>query len=875
MLRIGHVLAIFFISFSLITLTSTVTYAQSYPTSLVLDPIPSSVYTDQIVTFTGKLTSNGNPLSNKLVIIMEDDPFWIDQRLVGGYTDQNGRFSFDWDVEGGYVETDFDIYASFDGDSTYSYARSYNQILSVFRYGGSISLDPFPSSAPIGDVVIFSGKLELNKGSTEGAIVYIKDEDPFTGDDLLATAYVGKDGRFSVNWFVNYVDEDDVADIYAVFEGNADLNRQTTCDIGGTMPIGGLCSNTIPLRISGTITPTVPTPPSDDILAGEEYIQLFYSIDFTRTPRVAIVPSPDSYNEVQRHIIPIQEGIIMWKSGMEQKYGGDWNVDFEIISKDALFFKQKPDVVVNLVTHDDEVECFMEVAGWALIRKNPPETIQTYVCSTTLGIKRSNQDVEATAAHEFIHAVGLGHTFNKKWDMMCSSEYVNGEWIPTCPGGTSGKSKTPSDLDLAGTAKLYGNDGFKIPNNRITYGMKFALDDNQNGGVPIQPTPKPTPPPPTLPTPPKTPTIPGSLLGDYKVFESKRFGFTIEYPSDWLVDDEVISYDEGESIVAFSLDNSWTTWIYVNYELISPNMIGLTGNSYLNQIEKDLVEWCSTANYEEDGLTCDYYSPISTKKISVNGIDAYQIDYTFQKHLPEGFLIDTFTRQVEIPVGNYNWQIITESKKSRFNDYENEFVHAINSFQTSKIVKPTIPEPSVPTLIPKIQPKSTVKDSDNDGIIDNWDQCPFSPETINGYYDYDGCPDSKPRVPDFVNPAKGAQYYIDRYNNEPEYKKWFHESYPEYSITKAIELAIPDAFSKTKKATTPPDTKQDSTVCGPGTVLKNGECVLDKCGPGTVLKDGICKLDKCGPGTVLKNGKCVLEEKKVEKSCFRFLWWCW
>jgi len=31
------------------------------------------------------------------------------------------------------------------------------------------------------------------------------------------------------------------------------------------------------------------------------------------------------------------------------------------------------------------------------------------------------------------------------------------------------------------------------------------------------------------------------------------------------------------------------------------------------------------------------------------------------------------------------------------------------------------------------------------------------------------------------------------------------------------------------------------TQCGPGTVLKNGACVLeDKCGPGTVLQDGVC-----------------------------------
>jgi len=33
-----------------------------------------------------------------------------------------------------------------------------------------------------------------------------------------------------------------------------------------------------------------------------------------------------------------------------------------------------------------------------------------------------------------------------------------------------------------------------------------------------------------------------------------------------------------------------------------------------------------------------------------------------------------------------------------------------------------------------------------------------------------------------------------------------------------------------------------------------------QCGPGTILKDGACVLDEsCGPGTVLKDGACVLE----------------
>ncbi len=34
------------------------------------------------------------------------------------------------------------------------------------------------------------------------------------------------------------------------------------------------------------------------------------------------------------------------------------------------------------------------------------------------------------------------------------------------------------------------------------------------------------------------------------------------------------------------------------------------------------------------------------------------------------------------------------------------------------------------------------------------------------------------------------------------------------------------------------------TQCGPGTILKDGACVLDeRCGPGTILKDGACVVD--------------------------------
>ncbi len=57
----------------------------------------------------------------------------------------------------------------------------------------------------------------------------------------------------------------------------------------------------------------------------------------------------------------------------------------------------------------------------------------------------------------------------------------------------------------------------------------------------------------------------------------------------------------------------------------------------------------------------------------------------------------------------------------------------------------------------------------------------------------------------------------------------------------------------------------------PTPVPKEDDKIKDKpkteCGPGTILKDGVCMLDeRCGSGTVLKNGVCVVESTHVTTS---------
>ena len=56
----------------------------------------------------------------------------------------------------------------------------------------------------------------------------------------------------------------------------------------------------------------------------------------------------------------------------------------------------------------------------------------------------------------------------------------------------------------------------------------------------------------------------------------------------------------------------------------------------------------------------------------------------------------------------------------------------------------------------------------------------------------------------------------------------------------AADKAAADKAAADKAAVT----TTTATQCGPGTILKDGACVLDeRCGPGTIFKDGTCVLD--------------------------------
>lgn len=434
------------------------TYSISYHYTtlpvVTLDPLPSTVYAGDLVVFSGTLTRNGIPLPDRTIQICEDDPFIPDVCLIHGTTNSRGEYHMVWMAEAGIVEFDFDIYAEYNNGAYNDFDQTPRYTMSIYKHGSSLTLDPIPKRAAFGETITLTGTLHLDAHSPEGSIVYIKDEDTLNPDDLLVSAYVDASGRFTTFWVVEDVDPDYTIDIQAVYEGGPLYYRQAT-------PIQKLTA------YYSTQEPAPEPGPVDD-----GYMKLYRSLDFEQPPRVAIVPSPDSYEQVRKHIAPVREGILKLVSILEQKYpSGNWNVVFEVVQPGGMF-SERPDVKIDLVTRDDDSDCDWDrygggTLGWAYY--TAPKPVPTVVCSLD---SRTNEEIGATAVHEFVHAIGLGHTFNIPNDLMCS---VEEDYGATCPG-TFNKSTVFSELNLRALASIYGTDGFQNPNNHIIPDTRFATD---------------------------------------------------------------------------------------------------------------------------------------------------------------------------------------------------------------------------------------------------------------------------------------------------------------------------------------------------------------------------------------------------------------
>ena len=188
-------------------------------------------------------------------------------------------------------------------------------------------------------------------------------------------------------------------------------------------------------------------------------------------------------------------------------------------------------------------------------------------------------------------------------------------------------------------------------------------------------------------------------------------------------------------------------------------------------------------NNFENYLTENALKDLETKK-----------DDVFESYLTDSGIPWMHTKKPE----NKSKINIQSKENSKFSNEEVKYVNETN-FETihsiqeavnlkSKIMKKTINKTKVLEIVHcSFTPEELAREKQADAEV-----CRKLKEIIESKFKKD----KQILLRHFFDVKKGEKYYLNRYNKEHKFKVWFDTTFPNYSIKEALQLAIPNTFSK-------------------------------------------------------------------------------
>jgi len=276
--------------------------------------------------------------------------------------------------------------------------------------------------------------------------------------------------------------------------------------------------------------------------------------------------------------------------------------------------------------------------------------------------------------------------------------------------------------------------------------------------------------------------------------------------------------------------------------------------------------------------------------VSVTDSSLDNLIFSLEKNPPSGASINPNTGQFiwtpSASHGNtngilYNFDIVVEKGSQKDSE--------------SIIITVKDPEVSQPKDEPKEEPKDEPKEDQKDelGIAAFVDQSKDPQSYVDRYnnepaykkwfdenfpeydsiYEAVGLKEVKGIAP-FVDQSKDPQSYVDRYNNEPTYKKWFDENFPEYdSIYEAVGLKEVKGIAPFVDPNQDPQYYVDRYNNEPkySEWFDENFPEYDSIYEAVGLKESEViepEIGICGPGTDLIDGKCeVINQPKEGGGC--------
>ena len=260
------------------------------------------------------------------------------------------------------------------------------------------------------------------------------------------------------------------------------------------------------------------------------------------------------------------------------------------------------------------------------------------------------------------------------------------------------------------------------------------------------------------------------------------------------------------------------------------------------------------------------------------------LEYSLEKNPPTGATIDSETGQFiwrptsnQAP-GSYSFDIVV--KKGGLEDRETIIVTVTEKpvvQQQPTTQQPTTQQPTTPEPPKGLEVASFVDETkDPQYYVDRYNNEPSYKEWFDENYPeyssiYQAVGLEEPvEAPVFVDPNQDPQYYVDRYNNEPSYKEWFDENYPEYSsIYQAVGLEEPEVEAPVfvdpnqdpqyyvDRYNNEPSYKEWFDENYPEySSIYQAVGLEDP----NMIKEGEEKIGECGTGTILVNDVCIPDE---------------
>ncbi len=180
-------------------------------------------------------------------------------------------------------------------------------------------------------------------------------------------------------------------------------------------------------------------------------------------------------------------------------------------------------------------------------------------------------------------------------------------------------------------------------------------------------------------------------FGQFGTYENLEYSFSIEYPSGWIIDDNLPQENPWTEIVAILPDQDyWSKGIYVN---LWKNYFTVTPQEHLERHNENALAWCTARSVENDGFTCSNYLLLSVQPTLIDDREAYLLEEVWTR-TENDKSSEVLLHNLQVFDGNDIWTVLAEAVKDELIESDNFLIKIIDSFallqNTSQEMQETI-----------------------------------------------------------------------------------------------------------------------------------------------------------------------------------------